>query len=160
MQQGSKTARAYIPKGGGKPRANVVEQAGVKLKAWRSLALETIREAGVVPDVGALFDRGRPVALRVRFVFPLRVEDQAAIRRWEKRADQLDWRHTCEPGCVHAPWHTVTPDKDKLTRALFDVLKLARVWHDDAQCCRFEVIAYRTANPCTIVEWVPLDTQH
>lgn len=163
VQQGSKDARAYTPKGGGKPRAVVYESAGKKLKRWRSDALVAIRDH-IGPVDGPVFDRGVPVALRVRFVFPLRVEDHAAIRRWEKILrlggwDKLVEAHAdraCWPGCPHLPWHTVTPDKDKCTRALFDVLKLGRVWWDDAQCCRFEVLAYRGPEPMTMVEWTPL----
>lgn len=155
VQQGSKKAMAYNPKGGGKPRAKVFEDNAPKLQRWRSDALTAIRDH-LGPVDGPLFDRGVPVALRVKFVFPLRVSDLAAIRREERDETVMFQMAPHGPGCAHMPWHTVTPDKDKCTRALFDVLKIGRVWWDDAQCCRFEVLAYRGPEPMTVVEWAPL----
>lgn len=168
VPQGSKSARVVNAKGGGL-RAQTYDDNSKTLKAWRAGALRSVREqlTGCEP-----IGRGRPVALRVRFVFPLRVEDQAAIRRYDKsdpvcgpQADIAGVRGApswgpCSPGCPHLPWHTVKPDKDKCLRALFDVLTQAGFWTDDGQCCRVEVLAYRAAEPMTMVEWAPLDTGH
>ena len=147
-------------------RAQTYDDNAKSLKAWHSAALKAVRAQVAGEPIG----RGRPVALRVRFVFPLRVEDKAAIRRVEKPLggpvdagetvhDAIgDGRRMCEPGCVHQPWHTVKPDKDKCARALFDVLTQAGFWTDDAQCCRVEVIAHRGEDPRTEVDWVALDS--
>lgn len=148
VQQGSKIAR-IIP--GPKPRAVVVDDNKPQLKSWRVAALAAIRMAH--PDLTSaapVFGEHVPVALQVRFVFPLRVQDRATIKRWEKSGEEP---HPCQPGCVHLPWHAVTPDKDKCLRAVFDVLKLGHVWHDDAQCARFDALAYRGEHPMTMIRW-------
>lgn len=158
-QQGSKIARVFTPKGGGRPRASVVDDNKPELRAWRVQAAEAIRTAHPGLTAAApIFPVHEPVALSLQCVFPLRVTDQATIRRLD-REDQAAGTltaHRCVIGCRHLPWHTVTPDKDKITRAVFDALKLGHVWHDDAQCCRFEVIAYRDVTPRVVVRWAPI----
>jgi Holliday junction resolvase RusA-like endonuclease len=164
VPQGSKKPGRVFYKDG-KPRASVIDDNGPALKAWRAAAALAIRDAYPgLTAAGPLFAQHVPAVLSVRFVFPLRGEDKATIRRAERaitagEEGQLiheamgDPFPSCRTGCVHLPWHTVKPDKDKCLRALFDVLTLGHVWADDGQCCRFDVLAYRGPVPGTWVRW-------
>lgn len=152
-QQGSKKPGPVRFKDG-RPHSTMLDDNGPALKKWRSAGQEAIRTAYPRLTVAApIFVRHAPVAVAVRAVFELRGEDLAAIRREEK---QGHGEHPCQPGCVHLPWHTVTPDKDKVLRAVFDLLTQAHVWHDDGQCARFEVLAYRGPAPLTAIRWAAM----
>jgi Holliday junction resolvase RusA-like endonuclease len=85
-----------------------------------------------------IFPAKVPVALRLLFVFPLRQSDKRAAREG------------------HMIWHTETPDIDKVTRAVLDVLTASGVWHDDNQCAVLEVRAIRGANPRADIQWASL----
>jgi Holliday junction resolvase RusA-like endonuclease len=166
VPKGSKAARV-VKRADGGLRAQTYDDNSKSLKAWHSTALKAVRAQTYGAGIWITLSDHRPVALRVRFVFPLRVEDQAAIRRRDRLElvmTDTHGRHThvdtgpCAPGCFHLPWHTVKPDKDKCLRALFDVLTQAGFWNDDGQCCRVEVLAHRGADPRTEVDWRLLDS--
>jgi Holliday junction resolvase RusA-like endonuclease len=167
VPKGSKAARV-VKRADGGLRAQTYDDNSKSLKAWHSAALKAVRAQTYGAGIWITLSDHRPVALRVRFVFPLRVEDKAAIRRGEKTRTRpvrnlaggvvhID-EHMCAPGCFHMPWHTVKPGKDKCLRALFDVLTQAGFWNDDGQCCRVEVLAHRGADPRTEVDWRLLDS--
>lgn len=110
---GSKRAFVYTPKGGGKARAVVVDDAQKTGKPWRA----SIQAAALEARQGQPLLEGA-LELEVTFVMPRprgHYDQHGKIRR--SKLDALP---------------IVRPDVDKLSRALLDSLK-AIVWHDDAQ---------------------------
>lgn len=113
--QGSKTAQAYIPKGGGKPKASMRDD-NPRLKAWR----RTVTETAIAEGIGETLMEG-PLAVWLRFSMP-RPKGHYGTGR--------------NAGIIKptAPlWPASRPDIDKLCRAVFDSLTVAAVWADDGQ---------------------------
>lgn len=110
---GSKRAFVYTPKGGGKPRAVVVDDAQNTGKPWRA----SVQAAALEARQGQPLLEG-PLELEVTFVMP---RPKGHFDRWGRvRTSKLE------------ALPIVRPDVDKLSRALLDSLK-AIVWRDDAQ---------------------------
>jgi Holliday junction resolvase RusA-like endonuclease len=99
------------PQGSKDPLPNGhMKESSKWLPKWR----ETIRQACLGDDnqPRAHYPQGVAVACYLVFVMP--------------RVQRL-------PKTGPPPEHTGTPDVDKLTRAVYDALTTAKVWHDDAQ---------------------------
>lgn len=102
----------------------MVEQSR-HVKAWRdAVRVAAIDRLDQVGRRGPLFDRGTPVALRVRF--------------WHKRPRShfRTGRHSTELRPDAPTFVTKTPDCSKLIRSLEDAITSAGVWWDDAQVVR------------------------
>ncbi len=138
-QQGSKTMRTA--KNGVKYMA---EPKMNELRAFRKQVLELVRAK--YPGLSRLepiFPVHHPVAIRIVFRMPLRKSDPPPDR-WGGIVAGY------EPPTIY---FTVAPDKDKLTRAVFDALTGANVWNDDAQACDLRAIAIRHPNEGATIEW-------
>jgi Holliday junction resolvase RusA-like endonuclease len=136
-QQGSKTLRknkqgqTYMAE----PKAN-------ELRAFRAQVLELVKAR--YPGLSRLepiFPKDIPVAIRIVFRMPVR------------KSDPDSWRYQSVGADYPLIWFTVAPDKDKLTRAVFDALTAANVWADDAQACDLRAIAVRHPNEGSTIEW-------
>jgi Holliday junction resolvase RusA-like endonuclease len=107
--------KAFIVKGeGGKPRAAVTAVSGKSLNDWRAMVRLCASQAWSGPPVSC----GVRMTLAFRFARPPSVTQR-------KR-----------------PVHSVKPDVDKLTRAVFDALT-GVVYHDDSQVCRLDGVDKR-----------------
>jgi crossover junction endodeoxyribonuclease RusA len=113
--QGSKRAFVVPGKGGGKPRAVVVDNAKVELKTWRQEITRTaIQMTGGPHEPDKLpFPAGVPVLVYMHFY--------------------LD-----RPPSVKRELPAVKPDWDKLARAVGDAL-IGVVYGDDCQVVRAKV---------------------
>lgn len=105
VQQGSK--RAFV-RGG---RAQLVEDAGPRHKAWRTIVADRARD---IADADPLAPYTGPLFVTIDFRFPMPAKRSAATRR------------------AGVAWKSTTPDIDKLERALYDGLKVGGLIHDDA----------------------------
>lgn len=111
---GSKRAFVYTPKGGGKPRAAIVDDAQKAGKPWRVSVQAAALEARA----------GRPLlegALEVEVTFVMPRPRGHFDRYGRVRTGKL----TAFP--------IVRPDVDKLSRALLDACSKSILWRDDAQ---------------------------
>lgn len=108
---GSKRAFVYTPKGGGKPRAVVVDDNDRErtTRAWRTDVQAACREV-FAPLGSPPVLLGGALRVRLLFVLPRPATTSAKCR----------------------PYPIVRPDVDKLSRAVLDALKNV-VWKDDAQ---------------------------
>lgn len=120
--QGSKTARAYIPKGGGKARVSMAESAKAGVTNWRQ---DVRNAAGEAMGWGEHPPYDGPLDVVIHFT----------VRR---PASAPKTRRT---------WPDKRPDIDKYVRSTFDALTAAGVWHDDAQAVR--VLAVKDYPCCT-----------
>lgn len=105
-------------------RPILIDDNGPALKPWRAKVSSYARIVALSTGVR---DVAGPVMVSLRFVMP-RPKYHFRTGRFagELRAD--------------APhFHTVTPDSDKLTRAILDALTVARVYGDDSQVCTLRV---------------------
>lgn len=131
-QQGSKTLRTA--KNG---KTYMAEPKANELRAFRRQVLELVQArypglSGLEP----IHTQHEPVAVRIVFRMPLRKSDPPP---------ELD--------PYPLVWFTVAPDIDKMTRAVFDALTDAHVWHDDAQVCDVRAIAIRHPTVGATIEW-------
>jgi Holliday junction resolvase RusA-like endonuclease len=132
---GSKKGFVIRPKGGGAPRAVIVEAAGNKNKEWRATvamaAAHAMRNTEIFGD--------KPISLNILFFMP---RPQA---------------HFNKKGLVkdNAPkWHTKKPDATKLLRSTEDAMT-GIVYRDDSAVARVEVdkfYAQRTSGARIIIQ--------
>ncbi len=90
-------------------------------RSWRQAVTWAARRVALGPPLNG------PVAVAIRFRFPLPQSRPAAVRR------------------AGIGWHRVKPDKDKLARSVFDGLKDGGLIADDARICWFTVEAVEVA---------------
>lgn len=114
LPQGSKTA--FISKSTGRP---IVKDNNIRLPRWRN----TVTEAALrrVNESEWAFPITGPIAITVTFIFQ-RPKSHFGTGRNST---------TVKPNSP--AWPDVTPDLDKLIRAIFDGITDAQVWRDDAQ---------------------------
>lgn len=88
-----------------------------------------------------ILTRGLPVAVRVLFRMPLLKSSPAP--------------ETIDPatGAYPLQWFTVSPDIDKMARAVLDALTEANVWDDDKQACWLQAQAIRHPKVGAVIEW-------
>ena len=121
--QGSKKGFAYKDKKTGRILATVSED-NEKLMPWRQAVIHTTREAMrqyLIENPAAVFPIDGPIAFGVIYRMP-----RPKSHHTPKGNVSSSWRH----------WHTVTPDMDKLDRALWDALKIAGLIADDSNICK------------------------
>jgi len=136
-QRGSKTLRTGK---NGKPY--MAEPKMNEIRSFRRQVLELV--GAKYPGLSRLepiFTDHVPVAIRIVFRMPIRKSDPAPEVR------------DITTGDYPLIWFTVAPDKDKLTRAVFDALTGANVWNDDAQAVDLRAIAIRHPNEGSTIEW-------
>lgn len=119
---GSKTATVIRRKGGepvmanGRALVTTRDAGGVKTANWRADVAHTVRRE--LAGCGALFARGVPFFLRIRFVMP-------------RLGSHFNSRGQVKP--TAPKYHTVKPDATKLLRSTEDACT-GILWHDDAAC--------------------------
>jgi len=102
VPQGSKNAFVYTPKGGGRPRAIVTDQAGQRLKDWRKIIHYTAKQKW----------SGPPLTGAVSLTVTIYIRRPLNHYGTGKNADVLK---------ATAPKHHITtPDRTKLLRAIED----------------------------------------
>jgi Holliday junction resolvase RusA-like endonuclease len=129
LPQGSKTA--FISKSTGRP---IVKDNNIKLPRWRMTVTAAAIERMQVGD--REFPFTTPLAVSITFIF-------------DRPKSHYGTGRNAYAIKKNAPaYPAVTPDLDKLLRAILDALTDAGVWHDDAQVCWVQTAKrYRDRTP-------------
>lgn len=151
--QGSKRAFAYTPRGGGKPRASMIEQTSKHLTPWREdvrAACEKAREVtGCTcdsPDTGAGLAHRDWCGILPPITGPLELEMVFYLARPKSHYRTGRNAHILRDSAPSYPHGT--PDLSKLARATEDAIVSAGLIADDALIvCYRELAKYYVAFP-------------